>query len=259
MRASPGRLAGRRGRSDQVDLTCPDLLPSSLPIANVGALTELPVLAREQCNDWLGQQRVVMSSYRRGQRRGQARAAPARRRRPGAALPLAISLPALLAANMIEETRWPVRRPETAVAPPAEGTTWARPAVSRILQDCYPTGAYWRVTGASTSTSRTGIGGLPPSAAWNASRLGRSRHREIATTASGSSSTVHVCAPKQPSAAAARSWVSAHRASSSSRRPGAGRNVVTWIRPACSAIETPFLRHPRQPPALLRFRAAAVP
>ncbi len=91
MRASPGRLAGRRGRSDQVDLTCPDLLPSSLPIANVGALTELPVLAREQRNDWLGQQRVVMSSYRRGQRRGQARAAPARRRRPGAAPLLAIS------------------------------------------------------------------------------------------------------------------------------------------------------------------------
>jgi hypothetical protein len=45
--ASPGRLAGRRGRCDQADLTRPDLLPSSLSIADVGALTELRVLARE--------------------------------------------------------------------------------------------------------------------------------------------------------------------------------------------------------------------
>jgi hypothetical protein len=40
-------VAGRRGRSDQVDLTRPDLLPPSLSIADVGALTELRVLARE--------------------------------------------------------------------------------------------------------------------------------------------------------------------------------------------------------------------
>lgn len=50
----------------------------------------------------------------------------------------------------------------------------------RLLLDRYPTGVYRRVTGTSASTSRTRIGGLPPSAAWNASRLRRSRHREIA-------------------------------------------------------------------------------
>lgn len=87
MRAGPGRP----GRCDQVDLTRPVLLPSSLPIADAGALTELRVLAREQRDDWLGQQRAFMSGYRRGQRRGQARAAPARRRRTGAAPPLAIT------------------------------------------------------------------------------------------------------------------------------------------------------------------------
>ena len=63
---------------------------------------------------------------------------------------------------------------------------------------------------------------------------------------------VRVCAPKQPSATAARSWIWAHRASTSSRHPGAGRNVITWIRPACSVMETPFRTHPGQPPALPR-------
>ena len=58
------RLAGRRGRSDQVDLTRTDLLPSSLSIADAGALTELLVLAREEAMTILlsqvvaGQQRL---------------------------------------------------------------------------------------------------------------------------------------------------------------------------------------------------------
>jgi hypothetical protein len=55
----------RSGRSD-----APDLLPSSLSIADAGALTELRVLAREERDDWLEQQRAFMSGYRRGQRRG---------------------------------------------------------------------------------------------------------------------------------------------------------------------------------------------
>ncbi|HEX6521817.1 MAG TPA: hypothetical protein VF070_17700 [Streptosporangiaceae bacterium] len=39
-----------------------------MSIADVGALTELRVLARER-DDWLGQQRAFMTGYRRGQRR----------------------------------------------------------------------------------------------------------------------------------------------------------------------------------------------
>jgi hypothetical protein len=166
---------------------------------------------------------------------------------------------ALLAATMIDSgmTGTTPRR-RLSGRPPRPPLAPGHP-VSRILLDSYPTGAYWRVTGTSISRSRTRTAGLPPPAARNACRLCRSRHREMAATASGSSSTVHVCAPKQPSAAAARCWVSAHTASTSSRRPGAGRNVVTWIRPACSVIQAPFPRHPRQPPALPRFSAAAVP
>jgi hypothetical protein len=41
-----------------------------LSIADAGALTELRVLAREERDDWLEQQRAFMSGYRRGQRRG---------------------------------------------------------------------------------------------------------------------------------------------------------------------------------------------
>jgi hypothetical protein len=44
--------------SDQVHLTRPVLLPSSLSIADAGALTELRVLAREERDDWLEQQRA---------------------------------------------------------------------------------------------------------------------------------------------------------------------------------------------------------
>jgi len=69
-------------------ISCRPRCPSPTP-----ALTELRILAGEERDDWPGQQRAFMSGYRRGQRRGQARAAPARRRRPGAAPPLAISLP----------------------------------------------------------------------------------------------------------------------------------------------------------------------
>ena len=167
---------------------------------------------------------------------------------------------ALLVAGMIEKTRWHARRPGDGCSP-HRGHHWY-PA-SRLPHPCWTASPPARTGGSPARRSahrRTRIGGLPPSAAWNASRLRRSRHREIATTASGSSSTVHVCAPKQPSAAAARCWVRAHRSSTSSRRPGAGRNVVTWIRPACSVIEAHFPPAPEA--AHLRdsgFRPAAVP
>jgi hypothetical protein len=54
---SPGRLGGRPGRSDQANLTRPDLLPSSLSIADVGALTELRVLTRESAMTGSGSSR----------------------------------------------------------------------------------------------------------------------------------------------------------------------------------------------------------
>src|SRR6266542_2868742 len=100
--------------------------------------------------------------------------------------------------------RWPndSRQFQPARATPRAGCSAAHqghhvgPPSPASLLDCYPTGVYWRVTGTPVSTSPTPTGGLPPSAAANASRLCRLRHREIATTAPGSSSTVHVCAPK---------------------------------------------------------------
>jgi hypothetical protein len=130
-------------------------------------------------------------------------------------------------------------------------STCARSAVARIRAGRLPTGVYWRVTGASISTSPARVRALPLLAAWDASRLRRSCYREIAATASGSSSA---CASARRSSRRPRrrSWIWAHRASTSSRHPGAGRNVITWIRPACSVMETPFLTHPGQPPALPR-------
>jgi hypothetical protein len=52
----------------KTDLTRPGLLPFSLSIADVGALTELRVLAR--ADDWPVQQRAFMSGCRQGRRRG---------------------------------------------------------------------------------------------------------------------------------------------------------------------------------------------
>ena len=104
MRASPGRSAGRRGRSDQFDLT-PDLRPSS-SIAGAGALPELRVLAREERDDWLEQQRAFDERVIAGDSH---EAEPALRLLADEGrelLPPAISRPGLLLTSMIEKTRW---------------------------------------------------------------------------------------------------------------------------------------------------------
>jgi hypothetical protein len=50
--------------------------------------------------------------------------------------------------------------PETAVSPPRSPLVPGQPSLASVL-DCYPAGAYWRVTGASVSTSPARIGALP--------------------------------------------------------------------------------------------------
>ena len=128
------------------------------------------------------------------------------------------------------------------------GSTCARPAVARIRAGRLPTGAYWRVTGASISTSPARVRTLPLSAAWNASRLRRSRYGRLPPRRPDPRPRLRVCAPKQPSATAARSWIWAHRASTS---PG-GRPERDHLDQASMLSRGNSLTHPGQPPALPR-------
>ena len=119
----------------------PVLLPSWLSIADADAVTELRVLAREERDDWLRQQRAP---YEQLPARPATRPSPRRACSPakdGSCSPVAISLPGAARREHDREdqvARTTVRR-RLLRHPPR--TTCAQPAVSASVPDCYPTGA----------------------------------------------------------------------------------------------------------------------
>jgi len=149
----------------------------------------------------------------------------------------------------IENGRGHVRSPNSAVFPPSQHVRPARcrPYPCWAATDRRVLEGYRRVDQhiAGPGQSAASLGGLGCLQAAPVVLPGDCRHGVRILV------RVRVCASKQPSATAARSWIWAHRASTS-RHPGAGRNVITLIRPACSVMKTPFLTHPGQPPALPR-------